>query len=66
MVVRLTMPYGASSHLEVKISPNAKVYVRGFYFTNRDAIECEVRFMIDSYTIKRRNLKKTWLSSATR
>jgi hypothetical protein len=33
MVVRLTMSYGASSHLEVKISPNAKVYVRGFYFT---------------------------------
>ena len=41
---------------EMKTSPKAKVYARGFHFTNRDAIECMVGFRIDSHTIKRGTL----------
>jgi len=28
---------------EMKTSPEAKVYARGFHFTSQDAIECMVR-----------------------
>jgi hypothetical protein len=40
-------------------SPKAKVYVRGFVFAGRDAIQCMVGFWIDSRTIKRGTLKQT-------
>jgi hypothetical protein len=48
------------------MNTKAKVYVRGFVFTEQDTIECMVRSRIDSHTIKRGTLKQTWLSSATR
>jgi hypothetical protein len=37
---------------EMKTSPKAKIYAWGFYFTSQGAIECMVRFKIDSRTIR--------------
>ena len=45
---------------KMKPSPKvkAKVYVMGYYFVGRDAIEHMIRFIIDICTIKRRTLKQ--------
>ena len=43
---------------DMKTSPKAKVYARGFYFARQDAIGNKVGFMIDNHTIKRATLKR--------
>ena len=66
---KMTMPYGASSHLEeeeMKANPKAKVYARVFNSIGRDTIEYVIRFRIGNHTMKRGTLMQNSYLSATR
>lgn len=52
--------------LEKETKPKEKVYLIGFCFFGQGAIECMVKFRIDSHTIKKETLKQLCLSSAAR
>lgn len=58
MTMRQVLNLGVKKVMKIETSPKAKVYACiAFCFVGQGAIECTIRFRIDSHTIKRGSLK---------